>query len=84
MKKIVSGTCADILKKAIDYLHHSLAEYDAKIINLVHDEIVVEVRKDHTEKVKEIVEKDMVQAGRDFIKSIPVEVDIIIDNVWRK
>ena len=55
--------------------------YDAKIINLVHDEIVVEVVKDQVEKVKEIVEKDMIQAGRDFIKSIPVEVDIIIDNV---
>ena len=80
----IQGTCADILKKAIDYLQHSLAEYDAKIINLVHDEIVIEVRNDQAEEVKEIVEKDMVQAGRDFIKSIPIEVDIIVDNVWRK
>jgi DNA polymerase-1 len=80
----IQGTCADILKKAIDYLQHSLTEHDAKIINLVHDEIVVEVRKDQVEKVKGIIEKDMVQAGQDFIKSIPVEVDIIVDNVWRK
>jgi DNA polymerase-1 len=80
----IQGTCADILKKAIDFLQHSLTGYDAKIINLVHDEIVVEVTKDQTEKVKKIVEKDMVQAGQDFIKSIPVEVDIIVDNVWRK
>jgi len=50
----------------------------------VHDEIVVEVAKDQVEKVKEIVEKDMARAGRDFIKSIPVEVDITVDNVWRK
>jgi DNA polymerase-1 len=80
----IQGTCADILKKAIDYLQHSLTEHDAKIINLVHDEIVVEVRKDQVEKVKGIIEKDMVQAGQDFIKSIPIEVDIIVDNVWRK
>ena len=80
----IQGTCADILKKAIDYLQHSLTAYDAKIINLVHDEIVIEVRNDQAEEVKEIVEKDMVRAGRDFIKSIPIEVDIIVDNVWRK
>jgi DNA polymerase-1 len=80
----IQGTCADILKRAIDYLQHSLAAYDAKIINLVHDEIVVEVTKDQTEKVKEFIEKDMVRAGRDFIKSIPIEVDIMVDNVWRK
>jgi DNA polymerase-1 len=80
----IQGTCADILKKAIGYLQLSLSRFGARIINIVHDEIVVEVRKDQTDQVKEVIEKDMIRAGRDFIKSIPVVVETIIDDVWRK
>jgi len=80
----IQGTCGDILKKAILYLSESLRGYDAAIVNLVHDEIVIEVREDQAEAVRDIVKRDMIRAGRDYIKSIPVEVDIKIDSVWRK
>ena len=48
----IQGTCADILKKAISYLKLSLIKFDARICNIVHDEIVVEVRKDQADQVK--------------------------------
>ena len=80
----IQSTCADILKKAISYLMADLRGVDARIVNLVHDEIVVECAEGQVDKVKEIVEQDMVKAGEDFLKSVPVEVDIKIDNVWRK
>lgn len=80
----IQGTCGDILKKAILYLLGSLKEYDATIVNLIHDEIVIEVRDDQAEAVRDIVKRDMVRAGQDYIKSVPVEVDIKIDSVWRK
>jgi len=80
----IQGTCGDILKKAILYLWDSLKDYDAKMVNLVHDEIVVEVREDQAEEVRDIVKRDMIRAGRDYIKSVPVEVEIKIDTRWRK
>jgi DNA polymerase-1 len=80
----IQSTCADILKKAISYLTTDLGSIDAKIINLVHDEIVIECAEGQVNEVREIVGQDMVKAGEDFLKSVPVEVDIKIDKVWRK
>jgi DNA polymerase I-like protein with 3'-5' exonuclease and polymerase domains len=74
----------DILKKALYYLYNDLQGYNGKIINLVHAEIVVEVKKDQADMVKNIVEKAMVRAGEDFIHTVPIEVDIVVDDVWRK
>lgn len=80
----IQGTCGDILKKAILYLSESLKEYDAPIVNLVHDEIVIEALADQAEAIRDIVKQDMIRAGQDYIKAVPVEVDIKIDSVWRK
>jgi DNA polymerase-1 len=80
----IQATCADILKKAISHLMGSLEDLDAKIINLVHDEIVIECHQDTVNQVMDIVKSDMVRAGEAFIKSVPVEVDVTVDNMWRK
>lgn len=80
----IQGTCGDILKKAILYLSESLVGYQAQIVNLVHDEIVIEAREDQAEAVREIVSRDMIRAGQDYIKSIPVEVEVTVNDVWSK
>ena len=78
----IQATCADILKTAV----FNLMEYpDLKIINLVHDEIVFEVKEDEASlETLQTIREAMVQAGEKFIHSIPVEVDITVDSVWRK
>ncbi|MBP7232191.1 MAG: hypothetical protein KBA28_09690 [Syntrophaceae bacterium] len=80
----IQGTCGDILKKAILYLMKDLEGYDAQIVNLIHDEIVLEVKTEQAETVKEAVKRCMVKAAADYIQSIPVEVDIKSGNTWRK
>jgi DNA polymerase-1 len=80
----IQGTCADILKKAVYLISSDLREFDADIINLVHDEIVIECRTTLTDQVATTVEQNMIKAGQYFIKSVPVEVEIIIDDTWRK
>ena len=80
----IQGTCGDILKKAILYLSESLMGYQAKIVNLVHDEIVIEVREDQAEVVRDIVRREMIRAGQDYIKSIPVGVGVTVNAVWSK
>jgi DNA polymerase I len=80
----IQGSCGDILKKAIQYLMEGLRPYDARIINLVHDEIVIEVVEYQAASVKEIVKAEMIRAGKDFLKTVPVEVDLTADKVWRK
>jgi DNA polymerase I len=80
----IQSTCGDILKKAVFYIQDQIWNMPAWIINLVHDEIVIEFREDGEEIMRAVAEECMVKAGRDFLKSVPIEVDITIDNVWRK
>jgi DNA polymerase-1 len=56
----------------------------ATIVNLVHDEIVIEISEDWVDKARAAIEKDMVESGRTFLKSVPILVDIKISDVWEK
>ena len=80
----IQSTCGDILKKAVFYIQDEIWNLPAWIVNLVHDEVVLEFREDGEEIMKALVEECMVKAGRDFLKLVPVEVDITVDTVWRK
>ena len=80
----IQSTCGDILKKAIYYIQDEIWNMPAWIVNLVHDEIVIEFREDGEEIMRAVAEECMVKAGKDFLKSVPVEVDITVDDVWRK
>ena len=55
-----------------------------KSSNLVHDELVVECREESVAAVETLIKKAMIRAGQDFLKSVPVEVNITVDDVWRK
>lgn len=80
----IQGTCGDIIKKALQYLMVDLMPYDAEIINLIHDELVIEVKEDHVDRVRNIVKHSMVRAGTDLLKSVPVTVETSVAKVWRK
>ena len=60
-----------------------LLPYDAKIINLVHDELVLEVKKARWNRLKRWSKGN--DPGRHvLIKSVPIEVEAVVDKVWRK
>lgn len=77
---------ADMLKIAMyDIWKETLNNnYPVKIINVVHDEINTEVREDFAETWKPIMDRIMCDAGRIFIKTVPVTVDSIISDSWYK
>jgi len=82
----VQGTGADLLKLSVlmfdvDSRKKSL---EAKLVNLIHDEIVVECPEDQKELVRESLENSMRQAGRIVLKRIPVEVESTADRRWTK
>lgn len=80
----IQGASVDMVKLALISLHKILKRYDARIINCVHDELVVEVREDQAEEVAKIVAHEMVKAGEKIISIIPVAVDVHIENCWSK
>ena len=72
----IQGTSADILKRALRLLNDELRETTAKIVNIIHDEIVVEVDEDEAAKVAQTVERAMCAAGEEYLKTVPVKVEI--------
>lgn len=80
----IQGSSADIIKRALALLYEALKPLDAKIVNCVHDEIVVEVAEGQADECAAILDREMVAAAREFISSVPVTVDISIGDAWLK
>ena len=78
----VQGTAADITKKALALLPHRLADYGAKIIGTVHDEIILEVPDRLAGEVAVILKETMIQTGKAHLSKVPVEVEVTVANNW--
>jgi DNA polymerase-1 len=80
----IQGSSADITKRSMTVLDESLDGLDARMVNTIHDELVVECEASIAEDVRERVETAMVSAGREYIKSIPVVVETAVGPAWTK
>ena len=80
----IQGTSADILKRALRLLRDELSDTSARIVNIIHDEIVVEAGADEAESVAEKVERVMCAAGEEYLKTVPVKVETEIADEWVK
>jgi DNA polymerase I len=80
----IQGSSADITKRALALLYKALKQTDAKIVNCIHDEIVVEVAEGSADECAAILDREMVAAAREFIRSVPVAVDTVVADSWLK
>ena len=80
----IQGTSADILKRALRLLKDELRGTNAQIVNIIHDEIVVEADAAEAEEVAAKVERAMCSAGEEYVKTVPVKVETEIADEWVK
>ncbi len=82
----IQGTGADLLKLAVLMFGVDLKKkgLKANIVNLVHDEIVVECDREVAEEVRRSLESAMVQAGHIVLKQVPVEAESEVNERWVK
>jgi DNA polymerase I-like protein with 3'-5' exonuclease and polymerase domains/intein/homing endonuclease len=81
---VTHNSSADILKRALRLLHDQLRDTSACIVNIVHDEIVVEADIDETQTIAKKVEDAMCKAGEEYVKKVPVKVETEISDEWVK
>ena len=81
---VVHNSSADILKRALRLLHDKLRGTSASIINMIHDEIVVEADAAEAESIGKLVEDAMCRAGEEYVKKVPVKVETEIADEWVK
>ncbi len=80
----IQGTCSDIFKRAMTLLEASLLGLNAKIVNAIHDELVVECDSNIAEQIKDIVQFEMIAAAKEFLPRVPVDVEAVISDAWLK
>jgi DNA polymerase-1 len=81
---VVHNSSADILKRALRLLHDKLRGTNACIVNMIHDEIVVEADAAQAEEMSKIVEDAMCKAGEEYVKKVPVKVETEVADAWVK
>jgi len=80
----IQGTSADILKRALRLLHDYLRPTTAKLVNIVHDEIIVECDSADAAQIAKTLESAMQRAGEQFVSKVPIKVDITVADDWAK
>jgi len=80
----IQGTSADILKRALHFLHSEINGTSARLVNIVHDEVIVECDEREAEEICKKLEKAMCDAGEEYVKKVPVKVDAHIADEWTK
>jgi DNA polymerase I-like protein with 3'-5' exonuclease and polymerase domains len=80
----IQGSSADILKRALRLLHDKLRGTSACIVNIVHDEIVVEADAVEAEEIAKLVEDAMCAAGEEYVHKVPVKVETEVSDEWVK
>lgn len=80
----IQGTSADILKRALRLLHDNISGTSGRLVNIVHDEIIVECDAAEADETAKRLESAMCKAGEEFVKAVPVNVDVHISDEWSK
>jgi DNA polymerase-1 len=82
----IQGTNADMLKVAMAGVRRRLLDggMDARMVNCVHDEILIEAEEGEAWDVAEVVREEMVKAGERYVKKVPIVVDVSVGDSWLK
>ena len=81
MNTPIQGTAADIIKIAMIRVYNRLKDsgLDARLILQVHDELIVEVKEEQSQKVAELLKEEMENAVK---LSIPLTADVNTGKTW--
>ena len=78
----VQSLASDGLKQSLVLLWPHLKALDARPVNLVHDEIIIECRKDVAAEMLGILPDCMVRGMECYLKKVPVVVEAKIADSW--
>jgi DNA polymerase-1 len=88
MNTPIQGLAGEILKISIRLIFDQLCK-DGKVdsirlVHCIHDEIILECLQEDAVYAQELLTSCMLDAGRQFLKVVPVKVDAHISTMWEK
>lgn len=82
----IQGTSADITKYAGVLFFREILKRNwlhiVKIVNVIHDEYLIECPKEINEEVKQVLIDSMEQAGKPFCPIVPLKADAMEGSYW--
>lgn len=82
----IQGTAAAMTKYAAALVYSWIIKNDlwGKVLmpNAVHDELLCECPEEMKEKVTQVLSESMINAGKKFCKTIPMDVDCQAGMFW--
>jgi DNA polymerase I len=83
----IQGSCADGYKLSAAMLWERRREFAGNplLVNMIHDELVIEIAEDAAEQAAPLIEETMLEGMKAaFGPDIPVSVDITVSEAWVK
>jgi DNA polymerase-1 len=84
---LIQGTSADITKLACVYFYRYLLQnnliFKVKMVNVVHDEIIIECDSELASNLSTILQKSMEDAGQVFCKVVKLKADPMVTTTWK-
>lgn len=89
----IQGTNASIIKRAMGcgfdsqnrpYLWHTLPDYKAKLLSMVHDELIIQCPLKFGEQIKALVGDAFKRAAAEVMKKVIMEFDGHVSDRWVK
>jgi DNA polymerase-1 len=79
----IQGTAADMTKMAVAKLHQEWDyPYPFPVVATVHDEIVLDVPKQHAQKVAKFTKRIMEETAKEVCPSVNIKAEVVIGTTW--
>ena len=79
----IQGSCAEGLKNALALLHRSM-DKNWSLINVVHDEFILEVPETDADRAVQCLKCAMVEGMGMLVRKVPIEVSVNQSKTWIK
>lgn len=82
----LQSSAADILKRVLRLFYEAVKPYNNKIklVNIVHDELIVETDINLLETASNLLKECMQQAWKENIKSVGIDTEVKVTTCWQK
>ncbi len=80
----IQGAGSDGFKNALLDLNFELKDLDARIVHILHDEIIVEAEESITDEVADKVNRCMEHAYKSYFSNVPMMVELEVVDAWGK
>jgi len=79
----IQGTAADMMKKAVSEIHRNWKwDFEFGIVNVIHDEIVLDVPEESAEEVRLFVQETMVRVANEICVGMHFKADACVADNW--